>query len=178
MCHAERHISEDCAVDSQGFLIDDKGKRLRIDGHQVTDEHRDLIIALTTDMNGDRATACTVACPMEATSFGTRDELLAEAWSRITDEPDTYVKKVYGQHEVGGTSVFYVTSVPFEKLGFMTKLEYTPLPEKTWNVLKHIPDVVITAGVALGAVYWITNRRDEVRRFEEQHQQSQHTNEK
>ncbi len=172
MCYAERHLTEAMKIDAEGFVVDKNDERIRIDGRTVTAEERTKTIEMTTNADGNRATACSVACPTEATKFGDRDELLAEALLRIHDNPDTYVQKVYGRGEVGGTSVFYVSSVPFEQMGFMTKLEHTPLPEKTWNVLKHIPNVVVTAGVALGAVYWITNRRDEVRRFEEDQKQS------
>lgn len=168
MCHAERHITEDMKVDSDGYLIDAEGERITIDGREITSEERDTIIEMTTDMDGNRASACSVACPVGATMFGDRDELIAEAQRRISENPDDYVHKVYGLKEVGGTSVFYLASVPFEKLGFQTRLEEDPLPEKTWRVLEKIPDIVVTAGVALGAVYWITSRREDVRRFEEE----------
>ena len=49
-------------------------------------------------------TACSEACPTGATKFGDRDELLTEAYTRITGEPDKYVQKIYGEKEVGGTS--------------------------------------------------------------------------
>ncbi|MDT8324044.1 MAG: 4Fe-4S dicluster domain-containing protein, partial [Bacteroidota bacterium] len=84
------------------------------------------------------------------------------------ESPDDYVPRIYGQKEVGGTSVFYLSNVSFESLGFYTNLENTSYPEKTWRVLEKIPDIVVTAGVALGAVYWITSRRDDVKRYEEE----------
>ncbi|MFZ4621826.1 MAG: 4Fe-4S dicluster domain-containing protein, partial [Bacteroidota bacterium] len=71
-------------------------------------------------------TACSEACPTGATKFGDRDELLKEAYARIAAEPGKYVAKVYGEQEVGGTSILYVTSVPFENLGFRTNLQTTP----------------------------------------------------
>jgi formate dehydrogenase iron-sulfur subunit len=111
-------------------------------------------------------TACAEACPTGATSFGDRDEMLAEAIRRIASEPDKYVQKVYGQNEVGGTSVFYISSVPFEQLGFNTKLQQTPMPQLTWNALSKIPGIVSVGGVMLFGIYWITNRRQEVREYE------------
>lgn len=113
-------------------------------------------------------TACSEACPAEATKFGKRDELLAEALQRINDDPDTYVNRIYGQGEVGGTSVLYLSSVPFEDLGFKTAVGHEALPQKTWDVLSKLPNVVVTAGVALSAVYWITNRREEVQKYEQE----------
>jgi formate dehydrogenase iron-sulfur subunit len=168
MCYQERHLDPDNnRVDEAGFLIDASGSRVTIDGEALTPERRDEIVEMTTNADDIRATACSVACPMEATIYGDHDELLAEAIRRIHEDPDTYVQKVYGQREVGGTSVFYVSGVPFEELGFSTTLDTNPLPERTWQVLSKIPDIVMTAGVALGAVYWITHRRDEVRRYEQ-----------
>jgi formate dehydrogenase iron-sulfur subunit len=111
-------------------------------------------------------TACSEACPTGATKFGDRDELLAEALERINAEPDKYVHKIYGQNEVGGTSIFYLSSVPFEQIGFNTKLQTTPMPQLTWNALSKIPGVVSVGGVMLFGIYWITNRRQEVQDYE------------
>ncbi len=113
-----------------------------------------------------KQTACAEACPTGATKFGDREALLREAYERIKAEPDKYVHRVYGEHEVGGTSILYLTSVPFEKLGFRTQLSDEPLPELTWNVLSKIPSVVTVGGVLLSGIYWITSRREEVARAE------------
>jgi hypothetical protein len=56
--------------------------------------------------------------------------------------------------------------VPFEKLGFNTRLAKTPLPDLTWNALEKIPGIVTVGSVFLAGVWWITNRRDEVARAE------------
>ncbi len=113
-----------------------------------------------------KQTACAEACPTGATKFGNRDDLIREAYERIKAEPTKYVNRVYGLNEVGGTSILYITSVPFEQLGFKTNLQQTPLPELTWNALEKIPSVVTVGGVFLAGIYWITNRRDEVQRAE------------
>jgi formate dehydrogenase iron-sulfur subunit len=112
--------------------------------------------------------ACAEACPTGATKFGDRDELIAEAFNRIKAEPTKYVNKVYGQNEVGGTSILYLTSVPFEQLGFKTQLEATALPTLTWNALAKVPGVVSIGGVLLAGIWWITNRRVEVQRYEQE----------
>ncbi len=168
MCYQERHLRADATTDSEGYVLDRSGKRVSIDGRLVTGEDRDMIVEMTTNSESKRATACSVACPMGATVFGERSALLAEAHRRLRANPDTYVQKVYGQKEVGGTSVFYLSSMPFEKLGFSTKVGTEGLPDRTWRVLEKLPDVVLTAGVALSAVYWITNRREDVRKYEEE----------
>jgi formate dehydrogenase iron-sulfur subunit len=115
---------------------------------------------------GGLPTACAEACPTGATKFGDRDELLAEAYARLRAEPRKYVQRVYGVTEVGGTSVFYITSVPFEKLGFKTQVETTPLPALTANALDKVPGVAAVGASLLYGIYWITRRRAEVAEIE------------
>lgn len=110
--------------------------------------------------------ACAEACPTGATKFGDRDVLIREAYERIAAEPDKYVNKVYGVEEVGGTSILYLSSIPFEELGFNTQLSSAPLPMYTWNALSKIPSVVTVGGVFLYGIWWITNRRTEVQNME------------
>ena len=111
-------------------------------------------------------TACSEACPTGATIFGNREELLLEAAKRISDNPDKYVTKIYGQKEVGGTSVLYLSPVPFEQLGFDVKLGETPMPLLTMSAMSKIPNVVTVGGVLLGGIWWITNRRTDVHNHE------------
>jgi formate dehydrogenase iron-sulfur subunit len=117
-------------------------------------------------VNAGKQTACAEICPTGATKFGNRDELIREAYERIKAEPAKYVNRIYGLDEVGGTSILYLTSVPFEQLGFKTNLQKEPLPDLTWNALSKIPSVVSVGGVFLAGIYWITSRRDEVQRAE------------
>ena len=106
--------------------------------------------------------ACVEACPAEATVAGTREELLAEAHRRIAENPESYAPTVYGETEVGGASVLFLSPVPFEELGFRAGLGTEPLPELTWNALEKVPGVVTVGGAMLFAIWWITKRRDEV----------------
>jgi Fe-S-cluster-containing dehydrogenase component len=62
---------------------------------------------------------CAAICPVEAITFGKRSHLLALARHRIQTDPGRYRKKIYGEHEVGGTSWLYLSREPFEKLGFL-----------------------------------------------------------
>lgn len=109
-----------------------------------------------------KPTACAEACRFEATLCGTRDELIAEARKRIAEDPDMYYDHIYGEKELGGTNVLFLTPFPVESLGYKAKLGETPLPALTWNVLEKLPGVVVVGGAALSAFWWITNRRDEV----------------
>lgn len=106
--------------------------------------------------------ACVEACPAEATVAGDRDELLAEARRRIAENPGGYHPQIYGESEAGGTSVLFLSPVPFEQLGFKQGLASEPLPNLTWRALERIPGVVSMGGAALMAVWWITHRRQEV----------------
>jgi formate dehydrogenase iron-sulfur subunit len=110
------------------------------------------------------APACVEACPVEATVVGTRKGLLAEAHRRIAEDPKGYDPHVYGETEVGGTSVLFLSPVSFAELGFAQGLGSEPLPGLTWQVLEKIPGVVSIGGTALYAVWWITHRRQEVAR--------------
>jgi formate dehydrogenase iron-sulfur subunit len=106
--------------------------------------------------------ACVEACPAEATVTGTREELLAEAHKRIAEDPTGYVHHVYGESEAGGTSVLFLSPVPFESLGFRAGLPDSPMPSLTWQALEKVPGVVTIGGSALFAIWWITHRREEV----------------
>lgn len=62
--------------------------------------------------------ACTTVCPAKAVIFGKYDDLLKEAHDRIDKHPGQYFPKVYGEEDLGGTQVLYLSHVAFEKLGF------------------------------------------------------------
>ncbi len=111
-------------------------------------------------------TACATVCPTGATKFGDRDQLIAEAQSRLRNNPGRYLNHVYGIGEVGGTSVLLLADVPFATLGYRTDLLQEPLPRLTWNVLHELPKVVGIGGVLMSGIWWITKRREEVQRAE------------
>ncbi len=106
--------------------------------------------------------ACAEACPAEATVFGDRDELLALARQRKIEEPETYIEHIFGEHEAGGTSVLFTSSVPFDSLGLPMNLPMEPLPDLTWNVLSKIPRFSVFFGTFLYGVWWVIDRRMEL----------------
>lgn len=110
--------------------------------------------------------ACAAACPFGATIFGTRTEILEESHSRIAEDPDEYYDHVYGEEEIGGTSVVFLTPEPEELLGYKEILGREPLPGLTRRHLERVPAIVVGGGAAMLAIWWITNRRDEVARAE------------
>jgi len=110
--------------------------------------------------------ACADACQYDATVPGTREELLVEAHKRIAESPDEYHPHVYGEYELGGTNVLFLTPKPIEEL-FRPGLDGSePLPVRTARVLDKIPGIAIGGGAALMAFWWITRRRDEVAAWE------------
>lgn len=110
--------------------------------------------------------ACAEACPVEAITFGKREQLIALARDRIRREPDRYVDHVYGEHEVGGTGWLYISSVPFEQLDFPTDLGTTAYPEFTREFLSFVPLVLVAWPTLLGGFYLFSNRREQLARAE------------
>lgn len=102
--------------------------------------------------------ACVSACPVQATIFGPRAQLVAEAQSRIRQNRDGYTPYIFGLTEVGGTSVLYLANVAFDKLGFNMNLPKQELPDLTWQVMEKIPGVAIGVGLLMASISW-WNRR-------------------
>ena len=103
--------------------------------------------------------ACVEACPEEALLFGERHDLLAEARRRIAQNPGKYVDHVWGEKEVGGTSVLYLADISLGFLGWTRDLGEGDLPHLTWASLKKIPWEVAGMGGLMGGIYWVINRR-------------------
>ena len=103
-------------------------------------------------------TACAERCPTSALIFGKRGDLIAIAEKRIAENPKRYVDHVYGKDDAGGTSVMYLSGVPFEKLG-LEDLGTRPIPEiseGTANII--LPGVLIGAPILLGMIRMTAKR--------------------
>jgi formate dehydrogenase iron-sulfur subunit len=111
--------------------------------------------------------ACTAACPEQATIFGTRAELLAEARRRIAAEPGRYYPpespRVWGETEVGGTCVLYISNISLDFLGWAPQLGSQPVPLLTWAVMTEVPPLAFGVVGAMSAIYWFCGRRNRVR---------------
>jgi len=123
------------------------------------------ILCFEKRLKDGKQPACTAACPTGASLFGDRDELIDEAHRRIKSEPGLYVDHIYGLTEAGGTSVLYLSSVPFDQLGFPDTLQGDSYPRLTWKVLSKIPDVVSLGGAALLGIWWLGQRKQTLRRL-------------
>jgi formate dehydrogenase iron-sulfur subunit len=105
--------------------------------------------------------ACVKACPADCLRFGTRDEILAEAHNRIATNPEKYVDHIYGEKEAGGTSVLYLSSVPFEQIGFPS-VNKSSYPGLSALALHAVPPAVIAVGAFLGGVYAFLKRKSAI----------------
>ncbi len=106
-----------------------------------------------------RQPACTEACPTKATIFGDRDQLLAEAHRRISENPGAYVHNVWGEHDVGGSSVLYISNVD---LSFLTG-GHSPgtkaLPTTTAVAMEAVPFTFCGVLAVMAGVNWVIHRR-------------------
>jgi Fe-S-cluster-containing dehydrogenase component len=102
--------------------------------------------------------ACADRCPTGALISGKRDDLLAEAQRRLDENPGRYVNYIYGKEDAGGTSVLYLSHIPFEKLG-LEDLGTEPIPavsESTSNIV--LPTIFVGGPLLLAAIRYIHKR--------------------
>lgn len=120
--------------------------------------------------------ACTNACPTQATIYGKRKDLLKIARERIKSDPKRYYDHIYGEKEVGGTNVIYITS-PDCKLdflyyynnrvgkgeGLLGQPDITePLPHATKLAMSAVPFAFVGMGALMTGAYWLFKRREQV----------------
>jgi formate dehydrogenase iron-sulfur subunit len=120
-------------------------------------------VALTADESREfreniNVPACVKACPADALIFGTRDGMLEEGRKRISKRPEKYVDHIYGEHEAGGTSVMYLSPVPFEKIGF-PDVGTASYPGRSSAALHSVPPAVLAVGATLAGIYTLFKRR-------------------
>jgi formate dehydrogenase beta subunit len=102
---------------------------------------------------------CAEACPTGALIWGRRGELLAEAKHRLADKPDKYLDHIYGEHDGGGTSVLYLSHVPFGKLGF-PELGPEAVPAlNDWLAPIILPSIFIGGTAILAGAYYLAGRK-------------------
>ncbi len=109
-------------------------------------------------LSKNRPPACVEACPMEALTFGKRNNLLRIARTRIRENPDTYQNYIYGESEAGGTSWLYLSPVPFEQAGFDIEVPKQPILNYVKDFLAVVP-MVLTIWPGLFAGFYLLNHR-------------------
>jgi hypothetical protein len=103
--------------------------------------------------------SCVSQCPAKALLLGNRVELLTIAKARIAESPEKYVRHIYGEEEVGGTSWLYLSPVPHEKLD-QPVLGKAPPPNMTANILGTAAVAAGLLSVFLGAACFVSRRRE------------------
>ncbi len=103
--------------------------------------------------------ACVSSCPAGALRFGRRSDLLAQAHARISSNPGRYIDHVYGEAEAGGTSMLYLSGVPFSQLG-LPELDGQSISHYAEAVMKKTPVVAASVAALATGLYWLTKRRN------------------
>lgn len=112
--------------------------------------------------------ACAKACPT-AITYGLRNEMIKEAERRLAKYPDRYIRKIYGKDEAGGTSILYLSRLPFDELGFK-QVTQRALPEYTWQALRMVPGIFLTVGGGLTALSWFSQRKERLQQEQKEKQ--------
>ena len=133
----------------------------RYDWDQQVPYVRKCILCYETRLQKNQQPACTEVCPTKATIFGDRDELIKEAHRRIKANPDRYIDKVWGEHEVGGTSVLYISDIDLSFLTYGQPLGERPVPARTSTAMHAVPFAFIGMGSLMAGLQWIIGRRNE-----------------
>jgi formate dehydrogenase iron-sulfur subunit len=116
--------------------------------------------------------ACVAACPNGALRFGKRTELLAQAKAQIASRPERYIDHIFGEHEVGGTSMLYLSDVPFARLGFPA-LEDRAVSGYAETVMGLTPAVAAAVATLATGLHMIFRRRQQALEFKLQDAQPQ-----
>jgi formate dehydrogenase iron-sulfur subunit len=102
--------------------------------------------------------ACVDACPNHALEFGNRDDLLREAHTRISADRDTYVPRIWGEHEFGGTSVLYLSDVDLAGIGWPGP-GTVAIPSLTEPLISKTPVIGLSVATGLLGINWVIRRR-------------------
>ena len=111
---------------------------------------------------------CVEACPMEALSFGKREDMIKIARERFRKNPDRYVDHIYGEHEMGGTSWLYVSGTRFKELGMREDLGITPAPQLTAGALSSVPIIAGLWPALLAGIYAVSKRKEKIAQTEKE----------
>jgi formate dehydrogenase iron-sulfur subunit len=142
----------------------------RYDWDQAVPYIRKCILCYDKIKDG-KEPACTSICPEEATIFGDRDKLIQIAHDRIKENPSQYMNKVWGENEVGGTSVLYLSDIDLGFLSYGTKLDNKPIPETTAVAMKSVPFAFLGMGGTMLGINWIIRRRMKLNKTENENEE-------
>jgi formate dehydrogenase iron-sulfur subunit len=105
--------------------------------------------------------ACVEACPQQAISFGDRNSMLAKAHAMINSDKSKYINRVWGEHELGGTSALYISDTDLSAIGWPEE-SAEPIADITDPIIEKTP--YIGGGVMLSMIglNWIIGRRQKI----------------
>jgi len=107
-------------------------------------------------------TACAMACPFEAITFGERDELIAQGKQRVAALRAKGVDKaqLYGENELGGLHVLYVLEEEPEVYSLPGAPRYPEMVTVWQKVIQPLGEIAVGA-TALGlAINFLIARRN------------------
>lgn len=125
------------------------------------------IMCYDTRLKFGKPPACVEACPQEVMIFGKRKDLIKLGHQKIRFEPEKYIDHIYGEKEVGGTSWMYLSSVPFDQVGFNTHVGNQPILNYVKDFLAIVP-MVLCIWPALFTGFHLLAHRKEARKAEEE----------
>jgi len=105
--------------------------------------------------------ACVKACPNNVLTFGERNDLLIRARKIINTKNSPYINHIWGEKELGGTSVLYISDVDLTNLGW-PKNAAIAIPQITEPLIADTPFIGLTVAGCLVGLNWIIKRRIEL----------------
>jgi formate dehydrogenase iron-sulfur subunit len=104
--------------------------------------------------------ACVEICPQEALTFGKRKDLIKIGHQRIQTHPGRYVDHLYGEKELGGTHWMYLSSVPFEEVGFDPNPGNEPIINNVKDFLSTVPMVLAIWPAMFTGFHLLAKKKD------------------
>lgn len=105
--------------------------------------------------------ACVKTCPTGTLNFGTHEEMVALAQERLTKNPEKYYKDqgIYGLKDAGGTTILYISHIPFEMMG-LPVVRDKKMSEVSETIMKSTPIVAVSWAGILAGLWWVFGRRN------------------
>ncbi|NQS99107.1 MAG: 4Fe-4S dicluster domain-containing protein [candidate division Zixibacteria bacterium] len=117
--------------------------------------------------------ACTEACPTGATIFGERDNLLETAHNRLKKYPNRYIRKIWGEKEIGGTNVLYLSDIDLSFLSYDKELDEKSLPDETKIAMNSVPFVFIGVGALMTGLHLFTRRKNRIAQLKREKEENE-----
>lgn len=133
----------------------------------------------------DKTPACCHVCPTGATLFGTVELLKEESHRRLSMQPGEdyifprgrlrkgkrknaqpghkakipeYINHVYGEKELGGTQIMYMSAVPFDKLGLPTNVPDYGYAANSEGIQHTLYKWMMAPAILLGGLTFVVKR--------------------